>query len=62
MTNLIERRKEIVRQAETDGRVDVDSLAEKFQVSAVTIRNDLNALSNRELIVRSRGGKAGTPT
>lgn len=56
MTNLIERRKEIVRQAETDGRVDVDSLAEKFQVSAVTIRSDLNALSNRELIVRSRGG------
>ncbi len=56
MPSLIERRKEIVRMAEADGRVDVESLAKKFQVSEVTVRNDLNALSVRGLVVRSRGG------
>ena len=56
MTSLIERRKEIVRQAESDGRVEVELLAKKFAVSDVTIRNDLNALSGRGLVVRSRGG------
>jgi DeoR family transcriptional regulator of aga operon len=56
MPNLIERRKIIVNLAESEGRVDVDELVEKFGVSAVTIRNDLNELSNRGLVVRSRGG------
>lgn len=56
MPSLIERRKEIVRQAESEGRVDVEQLARKFRVSEVTIRNDLNALSSRGLVVRSRGG------
>ena len=56
MPSLIERRKEIVRQAESEGRVDVEKLAKKFRVSEVTIRNDLNALSGRGLVVRSRGG------
>jgi len=56
MPSLIERRKEIVRLAESEGRVDVEDLAKKFQVSEVTIRNDLNALSSRGLVVRSRGG------
>ena len=56
MLNLIERRKEIVRLTETAGKVDVDALAGRFGVSTVTIRNDLNALSTRGLVVRSRGG------
>lgn len=56
MTSLIERRKQIIDQTETEGRVDVDTLAEQFEVSKVTIRNDLNALSSRGLVVRSRGG------
>ncbi len=56
MPSLIERRKEIVRIAESEGRVDVDALSRMFQVSEVTIRNDLNALSSRGLVVRSRGG------
>lgn len=56
MPSLIERRKDIVRMAESEGRVDVDVLSEKFAVSEVTIRNDLNALSKRGLVVRSRGG------
>ena len=56
MLSLIERRKEIVRLTETNERVDVEALAKQFAVSAVTIRNDLNALSARGLVVRSRGG------
>ncbi|MDE0005893.1 MAG: transcriptional repressor AgaR [Rhodospirillaceae bacterium] len=56
MLNLIERRKEIVRLTETNERVDVEALAKQFAVSAVTIRNDLNALSAKGLVVRSRGG------
>lgn len=56
MTSVMERRKQIVSLTESEGKVDVDSLAEQFGVSKVTIRNDLNALSNRRLVVRSRGG------
>ena len=56
MLNLIERRKEIVRLIEENEKVDVPALAERFGVSAVTIRNDLNALSAKGLVVRSRGG------
>ena len=56
MTNLIERRRHIVDLAESEGRVEVDDLVQRFGVSAVTIRNDLNELSNRGLVVRSRGG------
>jgi len=56
MPILINRREQIVRQAQADGKVYVESLAEQFGVSTVTIRNDLNALSDRGLVVRSRGG------
>ena len=54
--SLIERRREIIRQTESQGRVDVVALARQFEVSAVTIRNDLNALNAKGLVVRSRGG------
>ena len=53
MLNLIERRREIVRLTESKEKVDVDELAEQFGVSTVTIRNDLNGLSAKGLIVRS---------
>ena len=56
MLSLIERRSEIVRQTESKGKVGVDELANMLNVSQVTIRNDLNALSNKGLVVRSRGG------
>lgn len=56
MLSLIERREEIVRLTESNQRVDVGALASRFDVSAVTIRNDLNALSAKGLVVRSRGG------
>ena len=56
MLTLIERRSEIVRLTESNGRVDVEDLARQLKVSTVTIRNDLNALSNKGLVVRARGG------
>ena len=56
MLNVIERRSEIVRQTESKGKVAVEELARQLSVSQVTIRNDLNVLSNRGLVVRSRGG------
>ena len=56
MPSLIERRSEIVRQTESRGKVKVEELARQLKVSQVTIRNDLNALSSKGLIVRSRGG------
>ena len=56
MLSLIERRSEIVRQTESRGKVGVAELATQLNVSQVTIRNDLNALSSKGLIVRSRGG------
>ena len=56
MLSLIERRKEIVQQTESEERVHVEGLAKQFDVSTVTIRNDLNALNAKGLVVRSRGG------
>ncbi|MGH9613094.1 MAG: transcriptional repressor AgaR [Bryobacteraceae bacterium] len=51
-----ERRREIVQRIEQQGRVTVVALAKRFGVSAVTIRSDLEVLSNRRLLVRSHGG------
>ena len=56
MLSLIERRSEIVRQTESKGKVGVEELARLLNVSQVTIRNDLNALNSKGLVVRARGG------
>jgi len=56
MLTTIERRQEIVEQTNEIGKVDVAELAEKYLVSTVTIRNDLNSLDKKGLVVRSRGG------
>lgn len=56
MLTTIERRQEIVGQTNETGKVDVAELAKKYLVSTVTIRNDLNCLDKKGLIVRSRGG------
>lgn len=56
MLTTIERRQEIVAQTNKIGKVDVAELATKYQVSTVTIRNDLNHLNKKGLVVRSRGG------
>ncbi|HZX39069.1 MAG TPA: DeoR/GlpR family DNA-binding transcription regulator [Streptomyces sp.] len=51
-----ERQQEILRLARDSGRVDVLSLAEEFQVTAETIRRDLNALDRAGLVRRVHGG------
>lgn len=56
MPSTIERRHEIVLMTEDVGKVSVKELAEKFEISTVTIRHDLNELHKLGLIVRSRGG------
>ena len=56
MLNAIERRQETVKQTNEIGVVDVVELAGKFQVSTVTIRNDLNSLDKKGLVDRTHGG------
>lgn len=51
-----ERRTQILQIVRSAGRVRVNELANHFSTSAVTIRNDLNALHQRGLVLRSHGG------
>ena len=51
-----ERRAQILQMVRSTGRVRVNELASHFNTSAVTIRNDLNALHQRGLVFRSHGG------
>lgn len=51
-----ERRREIARLVKKDGRVSVNELARRFNVSTVTLRADLGRLAQEGLIVRSYGG------
>ncbi len=51
-----ERQQAILSHARQDGRVDVRSLAEFFQVTPETIRRDLTALERRGLVQRAHGG------
>jgi DeoR/GlpR family transcriptional regulator of sugar metabolism len=51
-----ERRTQILQIVRTEGRARVNELAHRFSSSAVTIRNDLNELHQRGLVLRSHGG------
>ncbi len=51
-----ERRRETLKVLAQQKRVTVDGLAERFQVSAVTVRSDLEHLASEGLLVRSHGG------
>ncbi len=51
-----ERRLEIMRLLSRDGRVSVADLSQQFCVSEVTVRADLQTLSDQSLIVRTHGG------
>jgi DeoR/GlpR family transcriptional regulator of sugar metabolism len=53
---LEERRQEILRQVQKAGRVSVSELSQLFGVSEVTIRADLQALAEFNLLVRTHGG------
>jgi DeoR/GlpR family transcriptional regulator of sugar metabolism len=53
---LEERRQEILCQVQKAGRVSVSELSQLFGVSEVTIRADLQALADDNLLVRTHGG------
>jgi DeoR family glycerol-3-phosphate regulon repressor len=53
---LTERLNDILDLARRSGRVSVDDLAERFGVSAQTIRKDLNDLCSQRLLARVHGG------
>lgn len=50
------RRKQILELLERDGRVSVSQLSEMLGATAVTIRNDLNALERDGYLERIQGG------
>jgi DeoR family transcriptional regulator of aga operon len=51
-----ERRSQILHIVRHEGKARVNDLAARFNTSAVTIRNDLNELHQRGLVLRSHGG------
>lgn len=51
-----ERQQQVLSLLDGQGRVSVSDLVERFGVSAVTIRKDLEALERRRLLRRVRGG------
>jgi DeoR family glycerol-3-phosphate regulon repressor len=53
---LTDRLNEILELARETGRVTVDALAERFQVTPQTIRKDLGELCQRRLLARVHGG------
>ena len=56
MTGLTHRQSEILNIARAFGRVMVDDLARRFEVSAQTIRKDLNDLCDQRSLTRIHGG------
>jgi DeoR family transcriptional regulator of aga operon len=55
-SSTIERRKSILNQINETGQVLVQELSRQFEVSEVTIRNDLKQLEKKDMLIRARGG------
>jgi DeoR family glycerol-3-phosphate regulon repressor len=56
VTGISQRQSEILNIARTSGRVTVEDLARRFEVSAQTIRKDLNDLCDSRSLTRVHGG------
>lgn len=56
METITSRQREIVTLARTQGRVNVEDLAARYEVSAQTIRKDLNLLCDQRILLRIHGG------
>lgn len=56
-----ERRALILSKLQNNKEVYVTSLSQQFGISEVTIRNDLNELQRRNLVIRTRGGAVRVP-
>jgi DeoR family transcriptional regulator of aga operon len=54
--STVERRKSILHTISEEGQVLVPELSKEFDVSEVTIRNDLEQLEKKNLLIRARGG------
>ena len=54
--STVERRKGILDQINEEGQVLVHELSKEFDVSEVTIRNDLEQLEKKNMLIRARGG------
>jgi len=54
--NTLQRRTLILEKLEGDGQVFVNILSKHFEVSEVTIRNDLLQLEKKQMLIRARGG------
>jgi DeoR family transcriptional regulator of aga operon len=54
--STVSRRKQILQLLSDNGQVLVDALSRQFSVSEVTIRNDLDQLEKKNLLIRARGG------
>ena len=59
--NTQQRRRAIVERVNLDGEVSVETLAEQFITSEVTIRKDLSALEADGLLLRRFGGAVPVP-
>jgi DeoR family glycerol-3-phosphate regulon repressor len=53
---IVPRKSDILELARNSGRIGVDALAERFNVTPQTIRKDLNELCERGLLQRVHGG------
>jgi len=56
MKKAVERRSKILQLLDDLGKVNVIDLSREFEVSEVTIRNDLDRLEKNNLLIRSHGG------
>ena len=52
----VERRTKIIEKIDREGKVKVSELSKLFNVSEVTIRNDLAQLEKKNLLIRAHGG------
>ncbi|MBN2485016.1 MAG: DeoR/GlpR transcriptional regulator [Bacteroidales bacterium] len=52
----VDRREKILNMLSLEGKVYVHELSKKFNVSEVTIRNDLDQLESKRQLIRARGG------
>ena len=52
----VDRRVYIIDKLNTTGQVDVSTLSKELEVSEVTIRNDLEKLEEKNILIRARGG------
>ena len=54
--STVGRRKDILHLLSENGEVFVEDLSKRFNVSEVTIRNDLGQLEQKNVLIRARGG------